>query len=287
MTSSSMFIREVSDLHLEFYYDLYNKNGPLAKQEVERILPPLQTDNNTVLIIAGDLASACVSDRIVTFMELVVHRFKHVIYVLGNHEYYGYDINKSLSTIRDALATSSKVDMTKLTIAGNDIETVNIDDVTFHCGTLWTDYDRGNPFSMLAARRSMNDHRLIRDGEENIFLPEDAYNIHLKFVQDLIRRLENKDNSKTVIVTHHMPSYQAVNPMYMANEALRAHNGAYASNLDDIIMEFKPAFWFFGHTHSAFEGKVGDTLLVCNPLGYPQEKNAVKGVFTFSKVYTL
>jgi predicted MPP superfamily phosphohydrolase len=283
----ALLIREVSDLHLEFYDDFFNKNGPLVEQEVERILPPLATDNNTVLVIAGDLASARVSERIVTFMELVVTRFKHVIYVLGNHEHYGYDVNESLNTIRDALIASSKVDMLKLTIAGNNIETVTIDEVIFHCGTLWTDYDRCNPFAMFVARRSISDHRLIRNGEEP-FLPIDAYKIHFESVQELVSRLENKDNSKTVVVTHHMPSYQAVDPKYMANEASRVCNGAFVSNLDNIIMEFRPALWFFGHTHTAFEGKVGDTLLVCNPLGYPREreKNAERGTFT-TKVYSL
>jgi len=284
-----LHIREISDIHLEFYYDLYNKNGALAKQEVKQILPPLPADKKTVLIVAGDLATAKMSGRIVTFMELVVPRFKHVIYVLGNHEHYGFDMSKSLDTIREALESSSRIDMSKITMAGNNIETVIIGDVTFHCGTLWTDYGRDPDKMKFIAERYLNDHRAIRKSDYSVFLPEDACEIHAKCIEELTGKLEGRDNSKTVIVTHHMPSYQAVDPQYTreADHIGLALNGAFTSDLDDFIIKFKPAFWFFGHTHTAFEGKVGDTLLVCNPLGYPQEKNAAKGVFTPSKVYSL
>lgn len=287
MTASKLFIRELSDLHLEFYYDLYNSNGALAKQEVAQILPPLPTDKKTVLIVAGDLATARAAGRIVTFMELVVNRFKHVIYVLGNHEHYGFDISKSLDTIREALESSSRIDMKKITLAGNNIETVVVGDVTFHCGTLWTDYGRDPDVMKFIAQRYLNDHRAIRKGDGSVFLPEDACEIHVECIQELTGKLEGRDNSKTVVVTHHMPSYQAVDPQYKGDETSLALNGAFTSDLDDFIIKHRPAFWFFGHTHTSFEGKVGDTLLVCNPLGYPQEKNAAKGVFTSAKVYSL
>ncbi len=284
-----LHIREVSDLHLEFYYDLYDKNGALAKQEVAQILPPLPTDKKSVLIVAGDLATARAAGRIVTFMELVVNRFKHVIYVLGNHEHYGYDISKSLDTIREALDSSSRVDMSKITIAGNSVETIVVGGVTFHCGTMWTDYCRDPEVMKFVAGRYLNDHRSIRNGDGTVFLPEDAQKIHFSSIKELGARMEGVDNSKTVVVTHHMPSYQAVDPQYTrgVDETSLALNGAFTSDLDDFIMKHKPAFWFFGHTHTAYEGKVGDTLLVCNPLGYPQEKNAAKGIFTSSKVYSL
>lgn len=30
-------------------------------------------------------------------------------------------------------------------------------------------------------------------------------------------------------------------------------------------------YWFFGHTHDAHKFKIGETRVMCNPRGYPNE----------------
>src|SRR5271154_2451768 len=138
-----LHIREVSDLHLEFYYDLYDHGAGFAKQELLKLIPPLPTDKKTVLIVAGDLATARQPQRIATFFEILKPRFKHFIYVLGNHEHYGSYMSDTLDIILRRLLDSPSLDMKKITIAGNEPVRVKIGDVTFLCGTLWTDYSLG------------------------------------------------------------------------------------------------------------------------------------------------
>src|SRR5271157_965885 len=98
-----LHIREVSDLHLEFYYDLYDHGMGHAKEELLKLIPPLPTDKKTVLIVAGDLATARQPQRIATFFEILKPRFKHFIYVLGNHEHYGMYMTETLDKIKKCL----------------------------------------------------------------------------------------------------------------------------------------------------------------------------------------
>lgn len=282
-----LHVREVSDMHLEFYYDLFDSTVGRAKEELSKLIPPLPTDKKTVLIVAGDLATARRAGRIVTFMELVHRRFAHVIYVLGNHEHYNGDIHTTLSIIEQALKDSSRIDMSRITIAGNDIVAKEIKGVRFLCGTLWTDYGRGSPTAAKMVPQYIRDHKCIKDEDGKWVTTEYLGKIHAKALAALESLMDKHDNSKTVVVTHHMPSFKAVHPMYMLDNTTRVLNAAFSSDLDYFIMIHKPAYWFFGHTHTQFEGKVGDTLLVCNPLGYPQEDNVRKGVFKLDRVYSL
>jgi len=41
--------------------------------------------------------------------------------------------------------------------------------------------------------------------------------------------------------------------------------------MDDYILEHKPNVWIHGHLHNTTLYKIGDTRIICNPLGYPYE----------------
>ena len=50
-------------------------------------------------------------------------------------------------------------------------------------------------------------------------------------------------------------------------------NGGYASDMEDFIHRNNHIkLWVHGHTHSPSDYMVGDTRVVCNPLGYPGER---------------
>jgi predicted MPP superfamily phosphohydrolase len=282
----SQLIRICSDLHLEHLYDTFAGNSVRAIAVLDDLIKPLPTDPETVLIIAGDLGTARRVNRITTFLGLVVPRFKHVIYVFGNHEHYGGDINTTETIVLDALREST-VDMSKLTVAGNEVAAVEIGGVQFYAATLWTDYDKGNLHTANLVSRYITDHKVIQCGQAS-FSTEMARVIHDKSMVVLGSLLAGKDNSRTVVVTHHLPSYEAVNEEYkFGDPTTRTLNAAFATNLDDFIIEHKPALWAFGHTHIGYLGKVGDTKLVCNPLGYPNESNDRSGRFDKTTVYVV
>jgi hypothetical protein len=56
----------------------------------------------------------------------------------------------------------------------------------------------------------------------------------------------------------------------MGQDSAEAHPcpvSYYASGLDGLIHETKPAAWVHGHIQTVGDNMVGSTLVICNPLG--------------------
>ena len=66
------------------------------------------------------------------------------------------------------------------------------------------------------------------------------------------------------MVTHHAPSIRSIADRYKLDPV----SAAFASNMDDFILEYQPRLWIHGHTHESFDYKIGKTRVVCNPRGY-------------------
>lgn len=275
-------VRSVSDLHLEFFADSFlSSTNSVVESAVNRIIPPLDSDIDSVLVLSGDIATTRKSEILVNFFKVLLPRFKHIIYVLGNHEHYHGNLYSTLPIFEDILQNAFGEEFSKLTLAGNTATKVVIDGVTFLCGTLWTDYggEESTKIHKLV-EAYITDHRAIKNMENKGVTAVELIDIHKKTLKQFSKWMHNKDTSTYVICTHHMPSFLAVDPKYLTDDQVtRTLNHAFASNLDDFIKKFKPAFWTFGHTHTKFFGKIGNTQLICNPHGYPQEKNIVYGSF--------
>lgn len=209
-------------------------------------LPPEGTD---VIVAAGDIQDD----------ELLVRlsRYAPTVFVGGNHEFYNRCLPERLAELKSLSSDT-------LHILEND--QVIIGGVRFLGCTLWTDYGY-NPLAAETARRSMNDHRLIKWSKEPYqrFLPSHATKMHQASRAWLSERFAEPFDGKTVVVTHHAPSERSVAPKY-AGQIL---NHAYFSHMDDMIEAAKPAIWVHGHVHSNFSYKIGETRVICNPRGYP------------------
>lgn len=244
-----MYFRLFSDIHQEF--------GPFE-------IPALDTDKDTVLILAGDIG---VADKPSTYRDLIldaVSRFKHVIYIMGNHEHYHGSILRSIEKIKRAVGEHENLSVI-------DNEYVLLDGVAFVCSTLWTDFNGGNPMSMLRVQHGLNDYNLIRTGpEDNPYerriTAQDIYAEHrgsLSFLVDAIT-LNKEAGHKIVVVTHHGPSYQSVADEFKGSDL----NAGYVSDLDKLIEELQPDYWCHGHTHHCLDYNIGDTNIITNTRGY-------------------
>lgn len=194
-----------------------------------------------------------------------------VVAVLGNHEHYGEKVERTLDKTRPA---AERMDVTVLEREETVIKGVRV----LGC-TLWTDFrlfagDDDVSMKLDAARCAdgLTDFRVIRvagDGYRR-FRPKDARMIHLASVAWLRDRLAVPFDGPTVVVTHHAPSKRSI-PARYAEDTLSA---AYASHLDWLIEETRPALWVHGHVHDSCDYRIGDTRVVCNPRGYvPSEPN--------------
>ena len=267
-----MKISLVSDVHLEFG-DLDFDNDQGAE----------------VLILSGDICVAkdiaqrdpygvmgpeYRSNRFHEFFQRCHDRFPHVIYIVGNHEYYHGDFGTSLAHIKDVLSYLPRLHVLEK-------ESITIGDVTFLCGTLWTDMNREDPDTLYRIRSYMNDFRIIKDTRYPVhykdsegkshtrdgrFSPETSVDEHramLKFVKESIAA---NPTGKYVVVGHHSPSRLSTHPQYADQTMV---NGAYSSDLDAFIMD-RPQIklWTHGHTHHEFDYMIGSCRVMCNPRGY-------------------
>jgi Icc-related predicted phosphoesterase len=255
-------IQIVSDLHLEFC-DINIKNE----------------NNADVLVLAGDIMVASkvhkpeseYGIRFRDFLKRVSFQFPHVIYIMGNHEFYnsGRWVG-GIEDMRQACAIHDNIYFLERNMK-------IIDDIVFVGGTLWTDMNKGDPLTLHAVRDMMNDYNAIRNDEKGYtnLKPADTAIRHRE-TRDYIKHIvkEHKDK-KCVVVGHHAPSYQSVHEMYR-NDYLM--NGAYYSSLEDIMLDNENIkLWIHGHMHNTFDYTIGKTRVVCNPRGY----HSMRGDGTF------
>lgn len=243
-----MKIAIVSDTHFEF--------GTQASIKLDR-----EVD---VLILAGDIDKATnVMHRV---LEIADGKAKHIVYVAGNHEYYGNRIDKAQSS----MYSEDYIHFL------NDTAVV-IDGWTFAGGTLWTDYnlDGNQTLAMMMAEGQINDHRRIKinaNGVYRRFLARDQLRLHndtKEFLWDQIGQAfdENRLN-KLVVITHHAPTHASVNDRYIGDPL----NACYANNWGHRISYTGPKYWFHGHVHDPVDYMCGDTRVIANPYGYPGER---------------
>jgi Icc-related predicted phosphoesterase len=205
-----------------------------------------------LLVVAGDLIT-----RMERGVEWLKARVDRVLYIPGNHEFYGTDIDRTVEKARAAAAGSN------IHILQND--TVTIDGITFVGATLWTDFDLFGDaeYAMTAAAGSMNDYRKIRLRNYELRLrPKDTLKRHIES-RDFIER-ELRKPGRHVVVTHHAPHPTGVRRGFERDII----SAAYASDLTDLIVSGEPELWVYGHTHEARQDVVGSTRLVTNAKGY-------------------
>lgn len=260
-----MKLQIASDLHLDFdrAYDEEIMFGPDSLS-----LEPTDAD---VLILAGDVWESKANFRtaIGWFCELLSH-YPHVVYIYGNHEFYNMDINDVDQVMEQTVSEINLKGHKNFHLLNN--RSVKIDGYRFIGATLWTDYNRNERF-MKVAESYMADHRLIEDRTSwnEKFGPSTALQLHdtcKRFIQSELTDKNDPTIGRTVVVTHHLPSYQSVHPMF----AGALTNPAFASQLDELVVQSD--LWIHGHTHKSCDYELDGCRVVCNPRGYfPQELN--------------
>lgn len=233
-------VQLLSDLHLEMHRD-----GGAG------FLGALDPSGVDVLVLAGDICSADDGEALISTMGGFAGLYPRVIYVPGNHEFYGTTIAQAERGI--AALPRAFPNLTVLR-AGTAVE---IGGRRFLGGTLWfpdlPDNDRYAGW--------INDFRMILGG----FVPW-CHEQNAALRAWLRAELREGD----IVVTHHLPAHGSVAARWRGNEA----NRFFVSDEEALIRERRPALWMHGHTHEPCDYTLGDTRIVCNPFGYPRETKA-------------
>jgi predicted phosphodiesterase len=210
-----------------------------------------------VLVIAGDLTTR-MERGVAWLLPRVTDR--PVVYIGGNHEFYGCDIDRTVEKARRA-ATGTNVH-----ILQNDA--VEINNVLFIGSTLWTDFALfGNPdHAMQVAGYQMNDYRKIRKHSyEKRLRPTDTLTRHLQAREFIAHTARESRADRTVVVSHHGCVREAVKGG-SENDILSA---AYTSHCPELLDNVD--LWIYGHTHESCDFRIGKTRIVSNAKGYGLE----------------
>ena len=237
-----MKIRFLSDLHLEF-------------GDVPAFLPSIGED---LVVLAGDIhhdlqgitwAKRAISDR-------------PVLYVMGNHEYYGQDYDGLLDAARKACAG------THITLLENNAFVLG--GYRFLGATLWTDFAINGADSrkrtMDLTRDALNDYRLIRRAQYFRGLePQDTAEWHAESRAWLSAELASSAEP-VVVISHHGPFAGGSAPQFVGDRL----SGAFNSDLT-ALMQPPVVAWIFGHTHYCVDTLINSIRVVSNQRGYPRE----------------
>lgn len=242
----------LSDLH----HEVWREHAP-------QIDPALSQPD--VVILAGDINTGA---KAVTW---AAHTFEGlpVLYVHGNHEAYGKNLENAQEAIQAACAASGNVHFLN---CGEKI----IAGVRFLGATMWTDFklfgDEQRQISILKAQAVMNDYQRIRLAAKGYrkLRAVDTAQFHAIQRSWLKQKLAEPFSGKTVVITHMAPSLQSVPDQYRADRT----SAAYASHLDDLLEQAD--LWVHGHMHESLDYKVGKCRVVCNPCGYRTRSGGIE-----------
>ena len=182
-----------------------------------------------------------------------------VIYVCGNHEYHDprWSMAEHKTWMRQACEGSN------VHLLDNDV--VIIDGVRFIGSTLWADLTHAPDALCCDTDRIVVKYDINRTvcGLTH-FSEAYAQSLFEKNRAWLASELAKPFDGKTVVVTHHAPSFGSLHAQYAGNP----WNPCFISDLEHLMGD-NVDLWLHGHTHNNFDYRVHGTRVVCNPRGYP------------------
>lgn len=236
-------IQLMSDEHLEFLPQ--GIQGPAFGRYVEGLDP----EGVDVLVLAGDI---CLFHQYWKVLPEFCRRYPQVVFVPGNHEFYGSIPRIATDMLRD---TAAKLpNLVLFEGKARDVAGLKMVGVT-----LWfprpTDRVRGIGRGLLA------DFGHIYDFEPWV------YGQH---AEDL-EFLKNEAPGADVVITHHIPTRRCIAPRFREGREGEA-NHFFCYDLTEEIAAWQPKLWCFGHTHDRMTTRIGRTIVTANPRGYPNER---------------
>lgn len=234
-----MKFRVFSDIHLDFY----------RSNTIPKLWQPLLSDRDTTLIIAGDICTASKADLTISWLNELSLEFKHVVLVLGNHDYWGSpNWAKEPAIIRKGVNHNVYV---------LEKEIITLEGVTIGGATLWTDINNHDPLDMVSVNSYTKDMMFIRGMQVKDWLSE--FELTKRWIEA---------NKVDILVTHYVPSRKFCAPKYRYDSANCMFNSEVVMNMQP---ESLPKYWIFGHTHDSYNEEFLGTKFICNPKGYINE----------------
>lgn len=246
-----MKLRILSDLHLEFC-----KFNP----------PQVEAD---AVILAGDIGSG--TNGIYWASYHFGNAGIPVIYVPGNHEFYGWDMTNWTA---EAFKVAKAHDIILGDCSSTLIEKEGEQPVRILSATLWTDFALYGVNSIESCgrltQRCLYDYTAIqKNGAVLTWEDTRAISLRTQFWLKAAASRAKMAGEKVVIATHHAPSERSSLPKYKGDPV----TAGFASSLEGFAEEYVD-YWIHGHMHNNSWYKLGNCQVIANPRGYkPPHEN--------------
>lgn len=281
-----MKVRVYSDIHLDWYAGCLHTSRVVNTNDTDWVppfwYPPvLPDDKDTILILVGDLwtGTKFIEYAGFSWIGLVAPRFKEVLIVLGNHDYW--PTNDKLTITQGANKCNAMLqDFGYDNVKVLDCDTFEVEDYIFVGCTLWTDMNKFDPLTMLNMSKYMAyDGKIVYKADEHSFerfTSERWVHTHINHRDYIKIVVEQNRDKKIFVITHHVPLMSLVHPEY-AND--RIGNGYYFSDLSDIILDNPHiTHWVSGHTHKEYDVMFEGCRMINNSVGYLSEHKEQEGL---------
>ena len=182
-----------------------------------------------------------------------------IFFCLGNHEAEDVGFENAVAYARNFVK-----DKPLLKFFQDDV--LVYEGVTFIGATLWADlklFGEHEYWFVKQACQSIHDFETIPD--LSVYAMEKWHQKSVDVIEQALYRSER--SNKAVVMTHFAPSFRSIHPQYAKDRI----SGYFASNLEHL-MGFE-GVWIHGHTHSSFDYQMGDTRVICNPIGTANSPN--------------
>ena len=205
-----------------------------------------------VLLLAGDIVPFRLLEKHNDFFSFLSDSFAVTYWVPGNHEYYHFNIAAKCSVVNEKIRNN--------VFLVNNTSVIH-DDVKFIFSTLWS---KIKPVNEWQIENGMGDFHVIKYSGNRLTIPQ-FNKLHDDCLTFLNHELATPVSTKSVVVTHHVPTY--INYPLKYKESVL--NDAFAVELSDLIEATTPDYWIYGHTHvNTPDFEIGKTRLITNQLGY-------------------
>lgn len=239
------------EMKLQIFSDIHVEFSPNHRFRI----PDHDSD---LVVLCGDIGPGLSG---LAWAEREMNRLgTQVLYVPGNHEFYGREYFSHLDRMR------RRAEKIGIIFLSDDV--YERDGYRFIGSTLWTSFLDNNGATdeeaIWHANHRMPDFSEIKFGR-NPFTPRDAQELYLDSIGFIESQFLGGEKDKTVVITHHGPSHECVNPKF----PFRPLSRCFTSDAENLLG--RSALWAYGHTHASLDFRLGGTRLISNQRGYPAE----------------
>jgi len=281
-------IQIASDLHIE----TFDRNKHSSKQELWKdVIKPVAP----YLALLGDIGNPATEQGWIEYQRFMLYqasRFKLVLIVAGNHEYYNDSFGDEVLTVLEVKNRIKELCKSNPKLIFMDNKSIVLNGVIVIGSTLWSHIPVEAKSSV---EKGVNDYHLIfLDEDKKVpaasdwigFFPryckgkpvrslkaDDTLSWHrndLDFIKKELKEAKRLEQN-ALILSHHTPTFQGTSNPKFRNSPIR---WAFSSDLEYMFDNGKKSeysamhTWASGHTHWSCDQIINGVHVVSNQYGY-------------------